>query len=825
MDQNEQGSKSTADDHDLERARETMRAMRDDPLPEDPGQIRSWWERMRAEVDDAALVGSAREQLLLAIHHTHRRLVGLGRRADDQLARIRDEMDAYLEQMSDGAAQETDEYVRGRRRWVAIVRRADEPDNEQWIASYLAGMGAQREESAFVWERVFAALTNHPRPELIFPVVASLPLPEDRPSTYHHLARQAQAATTRAMEAVTSLRARLPVLLADVATGTIKASEAGKLVADARGALRRFLLPPDQTGAYAASLPAPERARVLNAVTYGVNQEDTDFVAEIALHSRPEQSAPAGTGDDAVERVASLSLLLVAHRLRSHSEPDALVSHAVELLRTDLPAELRTSAHYYTLYQVAGHAINLLGDPTALIEKETELLTRLLGHHSAFVRLIPANIALRAAKAGASIEPLRSALEAALAESPETRNGFATGSDIKPDEFALPESSVVMELPVESPEGGFFSVGGLTGLLEACQHPNIAWRIAEALELVTPDDPPAAPPPGLMMMATTPIRPAEEQDADEAAADEARKRCSEKQPGPLVLDEVIAAFDELGSVGNGGAVDEWAEDLATQLDRRQAAVTTGGQRDLIKRVFDGAAVDLANADAPFFGIVRQIRSLGFEPIAHSRGAVPGDSEDERSFDTLAYYRSEAMLGPERRHQFGIYYRVHAIRRFLSSTGVQPVELLLPLTVHELFHHFVELELAERYLAMVTKSDPFRPLEEAAANYYAHRYVTDPSASHELGDSARQALLDRMLRPLSAGGLRGYGEYGYLDERAATTVPRMLASLSVEPRHYAAQCTFVLAGAGLAQTGAAGRWESLVSALREPTVPLYLDFLP
>lgn len=815
-----------------EEASEVAQRLLNGEVPSEPNELTQLSRSLQRAFEDQSADETVRERALISLYY----ILAQRSQAEEERSELCASLRSLLDTAAGRAAEFAEEKLRGRAHWIAIMLRQDSTTAEQ-LRTYVEKVALSGETSEYVWERIFAGVGNTPHASMIVPVPEAW-LPDQTPRTYTQLLRRSYKEVEDAGATLHATRKRVRQLIEAYLAGEIRHTAIGNVLESLHGPLREYVLPAGDLLAVFSGANRFQRAEILKEATREAKREDLEIVSAYSEVFREvtADSSIADTHELRSVELTQISLELVRYRIGAAIDEDALAARVMQFLDSPLPETMKSSPALYTIYQVIGHAVNRLASTSTsfvgdLCRNET-LMKRLLESEHPYLQLMGANIALIASRSGELPSEVKRIARTQYDANPETRNDFATGSDIKPEEFVLPEQTAVVAPATESTDkeneseaDGFFNLEGLTGMLEICQLPHVAWRLREAVswradETATPV--PSAP----MMMSVQATAPSTDPEDPEASEERAQHRLvDEQRPGPGSFAWIAESFRTLSEIRTDEELERWRIREANRIeedfkDRRQR-----GQRNAIRRVFEGGHLE---EQPPLDRVIATISAMGRLEMEHEMQPV-GNTNDERSIDYLAYYLPESYLPTDYKQGFGIYFNVPRILDYSRRIGAPVEPVVEVIAVHELFHAFVETTLGSDYGRKRSTDKWASDLEEAAANYYAHEHL------HKLGSGGRidQQVVEKIRRTLFmlAGdpehGLDGYGEYPYLDSSACAAVPTMIAPVAgqrpVRPRNYTAESTLVLRSATLAASMRDQQWSLVLQGIEHPTIPMYLEF--
>lgn len=821
--------------------------------------------------------GEDRAKALLGLYH----LVGAWE-SDEENAPSAATVQAageLLDQLAAAPLEEPDEFLRGRKYWLRLRRLIEKHAAPGTITEVVRDLARAGERSSWVWSKALLALRNWPHTSLLFPRDASfLARMGDDNRAYRELRKLDDELESAAVRLV-DLAGRVPLLLHQATSVSEVLTDLGGSFVRLPSRARSWLFPADEIARALRRTDAAGRNRILSIVTADSSAEDQGRLRGYrdALASIRETESSTSSEEAWVDAVSLLSLDGTIWNLSpaTNEETDAtLLSASLELLAADIPERYSSSANTYRLYQMIGHLANALaasvgeyvGDPEI-----TRYVPKLIRRAEPFVRLVGANLALLVARAQGDLSEYVESMMEELERDPVTSNGLVRGKDIDDDEYAVMDG--VQRLTPRSDHAGqgdvSFSAEGLSAMLESCQSPMIAWRLAATLALTSQrlgdtslrarlltmkdkndvidsiaterlDDAGRQTTPGPSLLRTMVIRgsshepqqPDKKWDESALNALSTPTRATEGeapvvhalQPGPLLVSEAREALEALAELPSSDW-ESWARQFAERHGESLLRQHQEGKGETIKGIFE---TDRPSREPePFRTVVGSLLRLGYHPLAMGEGPFPGNpsaiDNDEYGAESIAYYRPSSCMTRDRRHQWGVFIRVPRFLRLLKRLGVPQSALFEPVLVHELFHHFVEEKRVELNLDFAC--DRFFALEEASANWYALQHLAQMQTNGEIGADHFSQVRDALFRPRSSGGLPGYGDYPLLDVQGAIFVPRLMGQEpEVLPADYRSARELLAHSDDVNAQRERRHWSSLLTDLASGEVPVYLDFL-
>ena len=652
-----------------------------------------------------------RERALLALYH-HIEVV----RADDDVESV-PAVERMIERLARAPKEEQNEKLRARKSWIKLRHLIDNEAPLEVIVDTVQHL-CRDESSAFVLDRVAAAVSGD-RATLfaLFPSDGTWSPPET--DGWNRLERIAIQQTGEAGKILGALRRRVPKVLTAAARGN---NDFHRYVETLDAAERGYVVAPHIVAAVLKTLSPLGRNRVLAVCSGGSTREDAPRLSRY-LADLLEITAATGNRDwaDQFTILAVEATIANVGSELADTRIEDLVKPALELLSQPLPDQYDCSATRHSLSKLTGGILRVVfSDPaqtTAVMNSDgrdagdqDEIVARLtdaLIADSPYIANVAADVALLLARSSALPQELVAPLLARLSQSPATDGGMCSGHDLNDDDIAVPDGvdRVYLSGATEAPDDtastgagstgtdssgqdGFFSVSGLTGLLEVCREPFCAWRIAAALttyadthkdqELTAQlqayaeenevideweprtDDRAAtttpqakAPPltdtsssagqPMLMSFAAAPVNRLQSTDADDEAGDAGDAAGSDQtgfgtvgkvhpdQPGPYTLREIVETLSHIVDVPR----QEWPElqeDIARRREEELQTLVSHSRRNRIKEVFEGLPPGGKTDIGPLVPIATQILQRGFTSFVPLPSFVPGTLDDLDRYD-------------------------------------------------------------------------------------------------------------------------------------------------------------------------------------------------
>jgi len=271
-----------------------------------------------------------------------------------------------------------------------------------------------------------------------------------------------------------------------------------------------------------------------------------------------------------------------------------------------------------------------------------------------------------------------------------------------------------------------------------------------------------------------------------------------KQVGPLTLTALTDLLVEIANAPNREP--EFVADIRRKLKDEQEAA----RRRAIKAAFG----DLG----------------GKGPIGWNEGVLLEPPMEDVQFalgpdgspDSLACYLP--WHGRDCRN--GIYF----IRRTLIETTKRNRNISLPqffrsIAVHELFHYHTERLVGDDTAYSGHACSPYCRIEEAGANFVAHRYA-------EADPSSLATFEPILFRKREDGGLRGYGEYHHLDERIVSSIGHLkrgsIGTSCIEPAGFNSRMAEFLTNPGTLDANGEASWAAILDAADSGGIAFYYD---
>ncbi len=711
---------------------------------------------------------------------------------------------------------EEEERLRGRKYWAAINLMLSASDMDDKIEELIRTAKAT-EQSSWVWDRIFAAISGWNDPLRIYPEIESwkdvLKLRCENYTSFLNAARKAYTAGIKTTETV---KRRVRGWIDLLVSGRIGDTELDWVFTVAGNTGADFPIPLTEFSNLLTGDSPLLRNHLIRLAGLYLNSDTIRRNPPLVRILQNQSPLKNNTYEEAALLQLGLAEFILSG---STAVPDPFIS-GIEFLSRPFPGSLHKPSAYHTVTEAFTPLMLRIVSEKKINQNQLQVVTKLLDHQSTYVKLLGTDILLTAERTGYSLESCQNKMRATLQDNPATSNPFASGKDISEEDrkfrinFGSLKSFIQEEKGEDGKDGGFFNLDGLTGLLEACQPPNVAYRLAKALreeaekkedhellgflagfkeensvlaDLKAPEAPPDIKGLTTFTMKSTldlpgqkdpaaaePLIPAEPEKPEQPPV-------SPRQPGPLSLSEVVSLFKQ--STAGSSALEESLEkaralsaEKAEQMSSPEPGKDPSRKHQMIREIFEGPdprKLRAAESTGQIGTILNRLKSepAGREPIVFDK------TGPEETADYFACYLLRCSLDNERKHRSGIYFNAVRIielihRQGLDRESIEP--LIRSIAVHELFHTFMETVLGNDACSHMhaDKAGYFCRLEEAAANRMAYEWLME----QELPDETLQPILDTVFRAndSAAGpGIPGYGEYHLIDGDAPLYVPRII----------------------------------------------------
>lgn len=843
--------------------------------------------RLLALIFDDQQDGEVRERALLALYY-HIEAVRNSSDRDDESITV---LERISDQLARSPRDEGDEKVRGTTCWIKIRRMIDTETPSEIVVDTVQRL-CRDESSSYVLDRIAASVSDD-RSTLfaLFPLDGTWSPPDT--DGWNRLERTAIQQTHKAGQILGAVRRRASDALSAVARGD---NGFRRYVETLDAAAREYIVPPPVVSETVKMLSPPGRNRVLAVCSGGSTREDTPrlsrYLADFIEITKPTTGEP-----DWADELTMLGLqATIANVGRGVTDApfNLLVEPALQLLSKPIPDQYDCSATRHSLYKLAGGILRVVftdqGETAAIMERVgrseldlVTLLTEALAAESPYIVNVAADVALLLSRNNALPPELVAPLLERLSQFPATDGGMCSGHDLNDDDITVPDG---VELVYTSDETGsphdadaaasdsggqdeFFTVSGLTGLLEGCREPFCAWRIAAALsahadthrdtqlvaqlrayadenEVIAEWEP-------LVDNSDGPARSAAKADGDAAVDIQADSTDAEQdgfatsgkvhtnQPGPYTLQEIIHTLAHIADIPKS----EWPElqeDIAREREHQLKTMVSRSQRNRIKEVFEGLPESGKSDISPLVPIATQTLQRGFTSFVPHQSFVPGTLDDQElmsdrndnlepinSTETLAYYVARECLPAARSHQWGIYFRVKPLAALNRAVPGNLRALIEPVAVHELVHHHTAIRTRELHLHRTCGT--FRRLEEATADWNAVQRLTQMLNDEALTTSRYQEIMRLVFPRRENGGLPGYGDWPLMDTDAAPLAPYFDSQAwdHPAPPYYRTRKQLLIIATHPPEITPIDLprehrlWASVLEAIGTGEVPMYLDF--
>ena len=738
-----------------------------------------------------------------------------------------DSLIRLLRVLSDDAPGHPDTHVRARLHWIrlAMLRTIDEDD--EGIREYVESIHSAGDFDVYVWDRVFGALEGWGGMWRLYPQIlvwkTDFPVTPER---YWEAERCANTLFRESLDVVQGIRSRMEACFRAVVVGKLEPSDFRVMVRSM--AFRSAAFPFDRNAFERIYESGTEQIRgMLWEMVQIYRSEGSGNLVEYEVEYLKSKAC--------LENHLYFDLVSWQWDVNddwSRMDLDLLWQRSLDIAEKISGMETSSSALWN---DVAGFFektwINLIGFGV-LSSVADPAFGRFLEHRSPFVQRAAASALLEMARHGWDIRPAVEAMRHLLKENPSIKGPFSTGEDIsdedreKPVGITYPEIFFGQEKKPE--EGGFFNLGALTGLLEGCQPPHVAYRLSLALRIYAESNPGRDNSHAIVEelkllraeeeMAAGDSEPENEKPEDRQAAVDLRMVIP-TQVGPLTLPEIVDFFREVeGKHLDNDQIEADLFDRAADLEQQLGGSNSIAQRDLIKRVF-GDSRETSSEEGPFVTLYREWTRLYGKN--EDRTPIRLKFDREGSVDYLARYLPREGFGT----CHGIYFNVPAIVGLMRKGVLDHLWCIRSIAVHELVHFLVEETMDKKsYLTHGHTGEPVRwcRVEEAAANWLAKQWL-ERSQVDALTRSTAESLL---FKPEFDGkrGLPGYGEWGHVDSAIAGILATMLENRHCDPSEYAARSAVILGSWNHVadQVRAKSLWSSIIAGMDGQQVPYFLD---
>jgi hypothetical protein len=822
------------------------------------------------------LDGTLREQALLALYYHGN---------TDEPIDAGDAVRFIVNQITHSPKDESNEHVRGRAYWIrlqTIIAGGSPPEVvADTVKRFCAG-----EDSTFALDRIAAAIGSDLSALFsIFPQDGTWDLPDT--DGWNRAARRAIRATSNAGAVLGRLRTRASTLLSTAARGD---NSFRRYIESLDAPERAHVVSPSVVGEMLKTLSPIGRNRVLAVCSGGTTREDSTRLAGY-LASLEGLATPTQGERDWADQFSILALKAtianVGGYTASTSDTPALVQlvePTLQLLTAPIPGQYDSSATRHKLSKLTGGILRVaFSDPetaaAAIAEPEdidlTRALATVLTHSSPYLVNVAADVALLMSRNHLLPPDLVEPLMGRLTRSPATESGMCSGTDFHDDDIAIPDGVEAIYLSSSDEEDGdgedgFFSISGLTGLLEVCREPFCAWRIAATLtqhadttkarELagrllafaednevidewepivdpdatVSPEEPSRPAAPGSIH------KPTESVTSPETTIRKTDGKVDPTQPGPFTLDGIIETMHRVFDT----PTDQWPdlqEEISQTHERALQDIVSRSQRSRIREVFEGLPDGGKTAIGPMVPIATQIMQRGFASFVPLHSFVPGTLDYQTRYpetgpidpigstEVLAYYVARDCLSAARSHQWGIYFRVRPFAALNRTVPGNIPALVEPVAVHELVHHHTTIRAKE--LDIDRACGTFRLLEEATADWNGVQHLTRMLNADAITPTRYREILRLVFPRRDEGGLPGYGDWHLMDSDAAPLAPYFETDTwnTRSPQDYrGGKQTLINASTPPAITPVQlprehRLWSSVLDAIGTGEIPMYLDF--
>lgn len=814
------------------------------------------------------LDGEIREHALLTLYYH----VAAAKETEAENEEAIGAIETLIHRLSGIPKREPDERVRGRKYWVHLRGMIENKTPTEIVADTVQRF-CREETSPFALDRIaFAIKSDLSTVFSLFPLDGTWSLPET--DEWNRIERRAIQDTASAGAVLGTLRRRMPALLSGAAHGE---NSLRRYVESLSSSEREYVVSPSVVSETLITLSPIERNRVLAVCTGAATRDDTqrlsDYLTALITLSEGER--------DWADQFSILGLQATIANVGSDTMPlDYLVGPALQLLTTPIPEPYDCSATRHKLAKVVGGILRVVfTDPdttrNALAQDAAgdldliESLTAALEMDSPYRVNVAADVALLLSRNRVLAEELVEPLIDRLARSPQTDGGLCSGHDFSDDDIVIPDgveiiylSSLDEETKESDTDGGdqFFSVSGLTGMLEGCREPYCAWRIAAALtgyadmkrdaelttrllsyaevnEVIDEWEPTvnraaAELPPGTAPSSTAP--------SSSNTPQQPKEKVHPDQPGPFILTEIVSTMQRIFDVPE----EQWPDiqpEIAQDHERTIQQLVSHSQRSRVREVFEGVPGGGKTDLWPLVPIATQILQRGFTSFVPLPSFVPGTLDDQSDYgqtelldpiastEVLAYYVARECLPSARSHQWGIYFRVRpfsALNRALPGSLPALVESV---AVHELMHHHTAIRTKELGIKRVCGT--FRVLEEATADWNGVQRLTQLLNDGTITAERFREIMRMVFPRRDEGGMPGYGDWPLMDSDAAPLAPYFDSAAWNTPKpdgYRAGKQLLCTASKPEAITPIQlprehRLWASVLDAIGTGEIPMYLDF--
>ena len=819
------------------------------------------------------------ERALMNLYYAAERSIEMNKEMFDLFGEVEADDDelTFLVRFCSDPSSEPGERLRGRKYWTAVNLMLSAAGTDDKIEELIRTAKAC-ERSPWVWDRIFAAAGGWDDPLRIYPEMESWKeITALNCEHYADFLNYARKTYKRGIKAGKSVRQRIGSWIDLLTGGKIGDTDLDWIFAAAGEAGTAFPLELQQFRELLNDADPIKSNHLLHLFGLYLNGKTFKQARDYLRAIEEQAPKPANTYEVSARIQLKLADLLISGRSPGEDPYRA----SLDFFIPPFPDGLNKPSAYQTLTESFTPILLRIINEKKLKELYMDKLCALLDHRSEYVKLLGANLLLTAKRAGYRIAPALEKMKEVLKACPETKNAFAGGKDI-PDEdysFRIDFGSLKPFLVADEAkeEGGFFNLDGLTGLLEACQPPNTAWRLAKTLrleaeesgdtelirflsgfreenEVLSDMEIPAEaesgawdgynePPQGIKgfmgFAMTTSLNEGNRSGkaVPEPLVPEEPERpelppVPPLQPGPLRLSELLTLFNE--SLSGSKNLEEsrkkafmLAEAKAAELGRIGKGEDPSRKHQMIREIFEGPDPREIRSDEVaglFRTILNRLKSenAGREEIARrGQGA-------ERTADHLAYYLKRCALESRRKHRWGIYFNVFRVLELIHTKALQPEALIRSVAIHELFHAFMEVVLGDRSCSHYHRESnrDFCRLEEAAADRMAYEWLVGRDLPKSVLNSIIEAVYP-VYDPEKGTGLPGYGEYHVIDGDAPLYVPKMVLNNLTGDHDPAEYRHFRLLNelsteftAEKMQYGAI--WKGMLYEIENETVPFYFD---
>ncbi|MDA3949609.1 MAG: hypothetical protein PF508_10305 [Spirochaeta sp.] len=828
------------------------------------------------------LEGRLREQALLALYYH------LDADDADEVGDAGVAIQLIIDQITHSPREESDEHVRGRKYWIRLqMMIANEAPAEVIVDT--VKQFCNGETSSFALDRIAAAIGGD-RSALfsIFPHDGTWDVPDT--DGWNRAERRAIQATSDAGAVLGTLRKRVSTVLSAAAHND---NSLRRYIESLDAPERAYVVSPLVVRDILKRLSPIRRNRVLAVCSGGTTREDSTRLAGY-LTALEEIAAPSQGERDWADQFSILALKATIANVGgcfSHASDTPslgqLVRPALHLLTSPITDQYDGSATRHSLSKLVGGILRVVfSDPGAATAALAQVdsgdldlagaLTAALRLDSPYLVNVAADVALLLSRNLVLDQELVQPLLERLSQSPATESGMCSGKDFHEDDIAIPDgvenvylSSSGEEDGATDEDDGFFSVSGLTGLLEACREPFCAWRIAAALirhadttgdqELTSrllsyakenevigdwePRADPAAPVASKTPSRAAPPRRQSQQTEDTVEPTVSRQtegKVDPKQPGPYTLNEIIETMRRVFAT----SATEWPdlqEEIAQEHERALQEIVSHSQRSRIREIFEGLPDGGRTDVIPIVPIATQIMQRGFASFVPLPSFVPGTLDDRTRYsetdpiepigstEALAYYVARDCLPAARSHQWGIYFRMRPFAALNRTIPGSVGALVEPVAVHELVHHHTAVRAKE--LDIDRPCGTFRLLEEATADWNGVQHLTRLLNADTITPTRYQEILRLVFPRRDEGGLPGYGDWHLMDSDAAPLSPYFDTGAwdARAPKDYSSGKQLLITATTPpaitpVQLPREHRlWSSILDAIATGEIPMYLDF--